>query len=106
MPLAVRRRCSVRAAFRAEGAGRGAEHSHTLSLLRQRPNGDRGDASVASDPSTARGAGADPGEGWIRYVLIPFDHKETNRLIIDVESTFEEVTVDSLSFKSKNKLGT
>jgi hypothetical protein len=27
-------------------------------------------------------------------------------LIIDVESTFEEVTVDSLSFKSRNKLGT
>ena len=27
-------------------------------------------------------------------------------MITDVETTFEEVTVDSLSFKSKNKLGT
>ncbi len=44
--------------------------------------------------------------GRIRYVLIPFDSKETNRLITDVETTFEEVTVDSLSFKSKNELGT
>ena len=54
----------------------------------------------------ARGAGANPGAGWIRYVLIPFDSKETNRLITGVETTFEEVTVDSLSFKSKNELGT
>jgi hypothetical protein len=42
----------------------------------------------------------------IRYVLIPFDSKETNRLITGVETTFEEVTVDSLPFKSKNELGT
>ena len=52
------------------------------------------------------GAGVDAGAGWIRYVLIPFDSKETNRLITGVESTFEEVTVDSLSFESKSKLGT
>ena len=106
MPLAVRRRCSVRAALRRRRAGRGAVHSQSLSLVRQRPDGDRGDASAASDPSRARGVGADPGAGWIRYVLIPFDSQETNRLITDVESTFEEVTVDSLSFKSKNELGT
>jgi hypothetical protein len=50
--------------------------------------------------------GAGPGAGWIRYVLIPSDSKETNRLIILVVTTFEEVTEDSLSFKSKNELGT
>jgi hypothetical protein len=44
--------------------------------------------------------------GRIRYVLIPSDSKETNRLITGVETTFEEVTVDSLSFESKNALGT
>jgi hypothetical protein len=38
--------------------------------------------------------------------LIPSDSKETNRLITGVESTFEEVTVDSLPFKSKNELAT
>ena len=41
-----------------------------------------------------------------RYVLIPFETKETNRLITGVVSTFNEVTVDSPSFKSKNELGT
>ncbi len=50
--------------------------------------------------------GVNPRAGWIRYVLIPFDSKETNQLITGVETTFEEVTVDSLSFKSKNGLGT
>ena len=45
-----------------------------------------------------------PRAGRIRYVLIPVDAKETNQLITDVETTFEEVTVDSLSFKSKNGL--
>ncbi len=74
--------------------------------MRQRPNGDRGDVSVASDPYNARGAGADPGAGWIRYFLIPFGSKETNRLITRVESTFEEMTVDSLSFKAENELET
>jgi hypothetical protein len=44
--------------------------------------------------------------GRIRYVLIPSDSKETNRLITGVETTFEEVTVDSPSFESKNALGT
>jgi hypothetical protein len=44
--------------------------------------------------------------GRIRYVLIPSDSKETNPSITGVETTFEEVTVDSLSFKSKNELGT
>jgi hypothetical protein len=50
--------------------------------------------------------GADPGARWIRYVLIVFDSKETNRLITGVETTFREVTVDSPPFKWKNKLGT
>ena len=106
MPLAAGRRCNVRAALRAKGAGRGTERSESLPLVRQRPDGDRRDASAASDPSRARGVGADPRAGRIRYVLIPFDSKETNRLITGVETTFEEVTVDSLSFKSKNALGT
>ena len=44
--------------------------------------------------------------GRIRYVLIPSESKETNRLITGVETTFEEVTVDSPSFESKNALGT
>jgi hypothetical protein len=44
--------------------------------------------------------------GRIRYVLIPSNSKETNRLITGVETTFEEVTVDSLSFESKNALRT
>jgi hypothetical protein len=87
-------------------AGRGAGHSRSLSLVRQGPNGDHGDASVASDPSNAMGAGAAIGAGWNRYVLIPFDAKETNRLITGAESTVEEATVDSLSFESKSKLGT
>ena len=50
--------------------------------------------------------GDNPRAGRIRYVLIPADSKETNRLITGVETTFEEVSVDSLSFKSKNELGT
>jgi hypothetical protein len=50
--------------------------------------------------------GDNPRAGRIRYVLIPSGSKETNRLITGVETTFEEVTVDSLSFKSKNELGT
>jgi hypothetical protein len=37
--------------------------------------------------------------------LIPFDSKETNRLTTGVESTSENVTVDSPSFRSKNELG-
>ena len=104
MPLAVGRRCSRRAAARARRVGRGADHSRSLSLVRRRPNADRGDTSVVSDSSNTREAGADPGAGWIRYFLIPFGSKETNRLITHVESTFEDVTVDSLSSKAKNEL--
>ncbi len=62
--------------------------------------------SVTSDPPTARGAGADTGAGWIRYVLIPFDSQEANRLITNGDTTFDVVTVDSLPFKSKSTLGT
>ena len=80
--------------------------AQSLPLLRQTPDGNRRDASAASDPSRERGRGTDPGAGSIRYVLIPFDSKETSRLITGVESTFEEVTVDSLYFKPKNELGT
>jgi hypothetical protein len=50
--------------------------------------------------------GADHGAGWIRYVLILFDSKETNRLITGVETTFNEVTVDSPSFRWKNEFET
>ena len=49
---------------------------------------------------------ADHGARWIRYVLISSQYKEANRLITDAETTLEEVTVDSLSFKSKNEFGT
>jgi hypothetical protein len=50
--------------------------------------------------------GASAGAEWIRYVLITSDSKETNRLITAVATTFEEVTVDSLSFESKYAPGT
>ncbi len=50
--------------------------------------------------------GDNPRAGRLRYVLSPSDSKETNRWITGVETTFEEVPVDSPSFKSKNELGT
>jgi hypothetical protein len=44
--------------------------------------------------------------GRIRYILIHCDSKATNPLITGVNTTFEEVTVDSLSFESKIAIGT
>jgi hypothetical protein len=44
--------------------------------------------------------------GPIRYVLIPLNLRRPTDLITNVETTSEEVTVDSPSFELKNKLGT
>jgi hypothetical protein len=63
-------------------------------------------SSVDADPSNNRAVVTSPRAGRIRYVLIPFDSGETNRLSTDVETTSREVTVDSLSFTSKNELAT
>ena len=71
----------------------------------QRLDGDRRDRPADADPSQSRGVVASTRAGRIRYVVIPFDSRETSRLITGVETTFEEVTVDSPSFMSKNELG-
>jgi hypothetical protein len=106
VPLAAEPRRNVEASLRAKGDCRATKPCERLSLVRQRLDGDRGDLWADADLSKSSGGLASISAGPIRYVLIPFSSKETNRLITGVETTFKEVTVDSPSFKSKSELRT